>query len=158
MARTRDDDPFAIVPGRAEGYTRGEHGTLRNSRFVDMSNRLPAGGYLTTAEDLARFAKAFMADELVSAETRAVMLEPQRTRSGEVVAYGLGWGLFPGEDWYGEKEAFHGGMTPQVSGVLYLIPRRRFAAAILTNLEGVSERTELAAQIAKIALHLGKRP
>lgn len=158
MARTRDDDPFAIVPGRAEGYTRGEDGTLRNSRFVDMSNRLPAGGYLTTAEDLARFAKAFMAGELVSAETRAVMLEPQRTRGGEVVAYGLGWGLFPGEDWYGEKEAFHGGMTPQVSGVLYLLPRRQFAVAILTNLEGVSERTELAAQIAKIALNLGERP
>ena len=64
-------------------------------------------------------------------------------------------GLFPGEDWYGEQEAFHGGITPGVSTVLYLLPNRRFAVAIMMNLEGVGDRVGLAAQIAKLVLELG---
>ena len=64
-------------------------------------------------------------------------------------------GLFPGEDWYGEREAFHGGITPGVSTVLYLLPDRRFAVAIMMNLEGVGDRVGLAAQIAKLVLELG---
>lgn len=157
MTSTRDDDPSVIIPRRAGGYLLGEDGRLRNSRAVDMSSKLPAGGFVTTAEDLARFAAAVMNHRLISAETLEQMLEPVQLRSGSVVENGLGWGLFPGEDWYGEREAFHGGVTPQVSGTLYLLPGRRFAVAILTNLEGVPGRTALAAEIAKVVLNLGEK-
>ncbi|MGH7539895.1 MAG: serine hydrolase domain-containing protein [Gemmatimonadota bacterium] len=154
MSATRDDDPRAIIPHRAGGYTRDSTGALGNARFTDMSNRLPAGGFVTTAEDLARFAIAFMDDRLLADSTRRAMLEPQRTTSGEVVPFGLGWGLFPGEEWYGLKEAFHGGQTPGVSGMLYLIPERRFAVALLSNLQGMDERVDLSARIAVIVLDL----
>ena len=156
MESTRDDDPAAIIPRRAEGYYLAENGELRNARAVDMSSKLPAGGFITTAEDLARFAIALMDHRVVQAETLEQMLTPVQLRSGEVVGNGLGWGLFPGEDWYGEREAFHGGVTPQVSGMLYLLPDRRFAIAILMNLEGVPGRTELSANIAKVVLGLGR--
>ena len=155
MHRTRDDDPSALIPRRAAGYLLTEDGELRNSRAVDMSSKLPAGGFITTAEDLARFAIALMDHRLIQAGTFEQMITPVRLRSGEVVGNGLGWGLFPGEDWYGEREAFHGGVTPQVSGTLYLLPDRRFAVAILTNLEGVPGRTELSAHIARVVLGLG---
>lgn len=153
---TRDDDAFALIPQRASGYSLTDQGELRKARMVDMSNRLPAGGFVTTAEDLARFAAALLNGQLVNRATLEEMLTPQKTKDGKIVPYGLGWGLFPGEDWYGEKEAFHGGVTPQVSGMLYLLPGRRFAVAFITNLEGVPERTELAAQIAKVVLGLKK--
>ena len=154
MPHTQVDDPYLIIPGRAAGYRRNETGKLCNAFFVDMSNKIPAGGYLTTAEDLACFAAAFMNGELLSPESVALMLEPQRTLDGDTIPYGLGWGLFPGEDWYGEREAFHGGITPGVSAMLYLLPDRRFAVAILMNMEGISGRVGLAAKIAKIALEL----
>lgn len=154
MADTRDDDPRAVIPRRAAGYVRDSAGGLGNARFADMSNRLPAGGFVTSVEDLARFAIAFMDGTLVSDSTRRAMLEPQRTANGEVVPYGLGWGLFPGEDWYGLAEAFHGGGTPGVSGMLYLIPERRFAVALLANLEGLDERVDLCARIARVVLGL----
>lgn len=157
MRSTREDDPSAIIPRRAEGYLRTEDGELRNSLAVDMSSKLPAGGFVTTAEDLALFAAAVMNHELISKKTLDQMLEPVRLRNGDEAEYGLGWGLFPGETWYGEREAFHGGVTPQVSGMLYLLPDRRFAVAILTNLEGVPGRTALAAEIAKVVLKLGKQ-
>jgi serine beta-lactamase-like protein LACTB, mitochondrial len=156
MLNTRDDNPFAIIPNRAAGYIFNEKGELQNSRHIDMSNRMPAGGFLTTAEDLALFAAAFMEKKLVNQKTVEQMLTPQKTKGGKTLDYGLGWGLFPAEDWYGEKEAFHGGQSPQVSNMLYLLPGRRFAVAIQTNLEGVPDRTGLAAEIAKIVLDLGK--
>lgn len=154
MTSTRDDDPAVLTPRRAAGYLLSEDGTLRNSRAVDMSSKLPAGGFITTAEDLVRFAAAVMDHRLIGAETLEQMLTPVQLRDGEVVGNGLGWGLFPGEEWYGEREAFHGGVTPQVSGTLYLLPDRRFAVAILTNLESVPGRTTLAAEIAKVVLGL----
>lgn len=156
MTRTRDDDPAALIPRRAEGYIVGADGVLENSRRVDMSSKMPAGGFITTAEDLARFAAAVMGHQLIRKETLEQMLTPTTLRDGEVTGYGLGWGLFPGEDWYGEREAFHGGVTPQVSGMLYMLPDRHFAVAILTNLEDVSGRTALAAEIAKEVLGLGE--
>ncbi len=151
MTDTRDDDPRALVPRRAEGYILVD-GELHNSRAVDMSSKLPAGGYVTTAVDLARFAMAVMKHELVSPETLDQMMTPVRLRDGEVVPYGLGWGLFPGEEWLGSREAFHGGVTPQVGGMLYLLPDRETAVALLMNLESVSGRTALAAEIAGIVL------
>lgn len=151
MSDTRDDDPRALIPRRAEGYVIVD-GELRNSRAVDMSSKLPAGGYVTTAVDLASFAVAVMSHELVSPETLDQMMTPVRLRDGEVVPLGLGWGLFPGEEWLGSREAFHGGVTPQVSGMLYLLPERQTAVALFMNLESVSGRTALAAEIAGIVL------
>jgi len=155
MTSTRDDDPSAIIPRRAGGYRLLPTGELANARQVDMSNKMPAGGFITTAPDLVAFASAAMDGTLIRKETFARMIEPQRTVSGEVLSYGIGWVLFPDDLWYGEKEAFHGGGTPGVSGFLYLLPGRRFAVAILANLEDVEDRVGLAAQIARIALNLG---
>ncbi len=157
MTSTRDDDPAAVIAGRARGYVLTAGGALANSRAVDMSSKMPAGGFVTTVEDLARFAAAIMSGRLVSTDTLAQMLTPVRLTDGTTAPYGLGWGLFPGETWYGFREAFHGGSTPQVSGVLYLLPDARFAVAILTNLENVPERTALAAEMARIVLGLGSR-
>lgn len=155
MTSTRDDDPAAIIPRRSPGYVVTDDGTLANSRAVDMSSKMPAGGFITTAPDLARFAAAVMGHRLLSAESFEQMLIPGRLKNGETTGYGLGWGLFPDETWYGEREAFHGGGTPQVSGMLYLLPDRRFAVAFLTNREEVPERVRLAAEIAKVVLGLG---
>ena len=82
------------------------------------------------------------------------MLTPQSTSSGKIIDYGLGWGLFPNEEWYGQREAFHGGGTPRVSGIIYLLPDVKFAVVMLMNLEGVSGRVDLSARIAKEVLQL----
>ena len=150
MTATRDDDPFAIIADRARGYTFVE-GKLRNAQMVDMSNRLPAGGYITTVEDLARFAAAVMAGRLVRADTFQQMTTPARLPDGRRVEYGLGWGLEL-EEWHEDVWTFHGGSSPGVSGMLALMPRHRFAVAILTNLEEMPDRSELCADVARIVL------
>ena len=154
MVSTQADNPYKIIANRSQGYQKNRGGDIINSEYVDMSNKLPAGGFITTAEDLALFAASFMGNTLVNKQTKELMLTPQKTSKNELIDYGLGWGLFPNEKWYGQREAFHGGGTPKVSGMLYLLPDIEFGVVVLMNLEGVSERVDLAAKIAIAVLNL----
>jgi serine beta-lactamase-like protein LACTB len=139
MTSTRDDDPAAIIPNRAAGYIH-EKGALRNAFHVDMSNRLPAGGFITTVGDLARFAANFIDCKLVSCPTRDAMLAEQRLTNRDVVNYGLGWAIDEDAAGHVTGAAFHGGSSPGVSGMLYIVPKERLAVVVLTNLEDAPER------------------
>lgn len=149
MTSSRADDPAAIVPHRAAGYASVE-GELRNATHVDMSNRLPAGGYLTTAPDLARFAARFLDDTLVSRATREAMLTHTALRGGSTVNYGLGWSIGEDEEGRADGTASHGGSSPGASGMLYIEPGRRLGVVFLTNLESAPERGQTARAIAEI--------
>jgi CubicO group peptidase (beta-lactamase class C family) len=145
MQDARDDDALAIVPGRAGGYARDGGGRLRRSVFSDTSGKLPAGGLLASAPDLARFGGALLRGELLAPATAAQMCTATTTRTGESVSVGLG----PRVTRYrGQLECWQQGAQPQVSGLLYLRPSRGVSVAILCNLEGVPDALlELARQI-----------
>jgi len=149
MERAQVDDVFAIIPNRARGYQKASTGELRNSALADTSNKIPGGGLVATAEDVARFAMALQGGVLLQKDTLARMMTRQATRDGRVTGTGLG--LFLGER-EGVREAWHTGGQPQVSTVLYMQPNRRVAVALLTNLEGIGPvLLDLARQIAAIA-------
>lgn len=155
MASTREDDPRAIVPNRARGYVLHE-GILENSGWADMSSKLPAGGWVTTAPDLVRFMIAWMDGKYVSPQTEALMLTPYvlpRNR-GTVDGFGLGWFL---DDFHGLRAGLHGGGTPQVSGIAYFVPEKRFAVAGVFNLQDIAgaKRVALAKAIAEAVLSMG---
>ncbi|HEX9162464.1 MAG TPA: serine hydrolase domain-containing protein [Thermoanaerobaculia bacterium] len=155
MTSTRDDDPSAIVPHRAAKYTMSG-GKLQNAPAIDMSNRMPAGGYLTTAVDLANLAAALMNGRLVKPATLAAMLAPARLKTGETANYGLGWGV-ENEEWHGDRWVFHGGSSPGASGFVAMMPKHRFAVVFLTNLDELSGRAELAEDVARLVLGFGPR-
>lgn len=155
MTSTRDDDPAAIVPHRAAKYTVIE-GRMQNAPAIDMSNRLPAGGYLTTAVDLGRFIEALLDERLVKRSTLDAMTTPARLPSGETVPYGLGWGVET-EEWHGDRWVYHGGSSPGASGFLAMMPKHRFGVVFLTNLENLVGRPELAEDIARVVLDFGPR-
>jgi CubicO group peptidase (beta-lactamase class C family) len=144
MGQTRIDSPYDLIARRARGYTllgvrekwagRPPTGPLRNCDFLDASYKLPGGGLVSTAEDLARFAVALGSGVLVRRETFEAMSTRQRTRSGEDTPYGLGWYVEGIEGHTGV--VWHGGVQKGVTSTLYLVPRDHFAVAILTNLEG----------------------
>jgi len=152
MTSTRQDDPRAIIPNRAAGYIL-ENGELKVSRWADMSAKLPAGGWVTTAPDLVRFLQAWMAGKFVSDSTRTQMLTPYvlPRHGGTVDGYGMGWFL---DLYHGMRAGFHGGGTPQVSGIAFFVPEKRLAIAGIFNLENIpgKDRIELAEAIADIVL------
>jgi CubicO group peptidase (beta-lactamase class C family) len=150
MRDTRDDDPSAVIPNRADGFVR-TNGELRRAVLADLSNRMPAGGYATTVVDLARFLESVLDHRSIGAESFKRMITPTRLSTGEIVPYGLGWGVEL-EPWHEDAYVFHGGSTPGASGLLVPMPAHRFALAFLTNLENTPERSEFAEAITKLVL------
>jgi CubicO group peptidase (beta-lactamase class C family) len=145
------DDVFALVPHRAQGYQKAAGGELFNSSLSDTSNRVPGGGLVATAEDVARFALALHSGALLKQETREQMFIRQRTRDGKPTGYGLGWAVGTQR---GRHEAYHIGGQPRVSTVLYLVPESGVAVVFLSNLEGVgTPLLDVARQVAEIVSH-----
>lgn len=134
MTTARAGDLEPIIPRRARGYVRVRGGTLRNSRPADPSNKTPGGGLCGSAEDAARFAAALMGGRLLPGGSRAAMFTPQKTRDGRTTDYGLGWSLLRDT---GRLEVCHAGHTEGVSTMLYVLPDRQFAVALMANLEDV---------------------
>ena len=152
MASTRDDDPRAIIPNRARGYII-ENGVMKNSGWTDMSAKMAAGGWVTTASDLVRFMTAWMDGKFVSAKTQALMLTPYvlPRHGGTVDGFGMGWFL---DDYHGMRAGFHGGGTPQVSGIAFFVPEKHIAIAGVFNLQDIDggKRIALAEAIADVIL------
>ncbi|HEX6700177.1 MAG TPA: serine hydrolase domain-containing protein [Gaiellaceae bacterium] len=76
---------------RATFYEIEDSGGVRVAPPIDLSDRLPAGGFLATADDLARFGAALTSGRLVDPSTRDMMFTSQRTTAGEETGYGLGF-------------------------------------------------------------------
>jgi hypothetical protein len=86
-----------------------------------------------------RFATSLFGGRLLADSALRAMVRPHLGADGRPVGGGavrLGWAL---AEWHGVREVMHGGGTPQVSGLLYLLPARRFAVASPMNLEGASD-------------------
>jgi serine beta-lactamase-like protein LACTB, mitochondrial len=143
MSETRPDDVGAVIPHRAAGYVR-KNGAYQNSGLADTSYKLPSGGWVSTAPDMARFAVALFDDRLLRPDTRALMFTEQKTRSGSGTGYALGWGVWTHQ---GVRVAAHSGGQQRVSTLIYLEPERRFAVILLCNLEDV----DLAATAMRLA-------
>jgi serine beta-lactamase-like protein LACTB, mitochondrial len=132
MTATLADDPRPIIPHRARGYEKTKADELENAPFFDPSDRLPGGGWLSTSEDLARFAAAVMSGKLVTSATLEEVWKPLTTRDNGS-GYGLGWEIRTFE---GHRMVAHNGGQTGTSTSLKLVPDRQLAVAVMTNLEG----------------------
>ena len=150
LYRLQVDDVYTIIPNRAQGYQKTQSGQLRNSGLADTSYKIPGGGFISTVEDLAKFAIAMQAGVIVKKETLDKMWAKQTLKDGKFSPYGLGWGI--GEHG-GMKEVSHGGAQQRVSTYLYMLPEKGLAVAVMSNLEGAGNGLgKLSAQIADILL------
>ena len=141
MQHTYVDDIYAIIPNRAHGYTPRVFavfdGNYRNPILMDSSYKIPGGGLVSTAEDLALFAIAVQNGVLIKPETFAEMTKTQKTRYGRETGYGYGWYVGASGGFANYPDAVsHGGVQPGFTSDLVILPKKRFAIVILTNLEG----------------------
>ncbi|MBX7074464.1 MAG: beta-lactamase family protein [Pirellulales bacterium] len=126
------DNPDTIIPHRAAGYRRGPGRKLLNSFMVNVTNKLPGGGWCGSVVDLARFGIAYQSGKLVSAETLERMWTPQQTNAGETTESGLGCFI---DQEHSPRRVFHSGGQPKVSTFLLLCPERGCAVAVMCNQE-----------------------
>jgi CubicO group peptidase (beta-lactamase class C family) len=137
MMHIRSDDTFAIIPNRTRGYRKTENGDVVNAYLADTSNKIPGGGLISTATDLANFAIATMHGELLTKSTEEEMWNPQKTRDGKSTSYGLGWGI---GELKGKKKIAHDGGQPGTSTDLAMLPELDAAVVVMCNLEEVRAR------------------
>lgn len=145
----RDDDPFDLVRHRAHGYRR-VRGELRNAILADTSNKVPGGGLLGTASDMARFGAALLSGRLLKPATLKALFEPQKLLDGRSTEYTLGLRATKRRN---GREIWHHGGQPRVSNLIYMLPDRGFVVVLLCNLESVSaDLLDLAREIADLVL------
>jgi CubicO group peptidase (beta-lactamase class C family) len=157
MRTITEDDALALVPHRVAGYSRLPDGTFTRAAFRDVSENLPAGGWLSTAEDLARFVAAFESGNLVKPATRDRMLERPELLDGTPAPnpfgspnyyYGAGIMVGPVD---GRLAWFHTGGQTGASALLYWFPDSKIAVALMTNRDGSAIREPLARKLEEIA-------
>ena len=146
MEHTQVDDRFAIIPYRTRFYEKTESGTVRNADFLDSSYKIPGGGWLSSAEDMAHFEVAVLNDKLIRHATRDLMWTPLKPSDGSKDGYGLGWGNRE-ED--GIAIVSHNGGQQGTSTAFLLAPAQRDGVVVLTNMEGIGA-SDLAEEILKI--------
>jgi CubicO group peptidase (beta-lactamase class C family) len=148
MDHTQADDRIAIIPFRTRFYQKTNSGTVENADFLDSSYKIPGGGWISSAEDMAKFAVALLNDKLIKRSTRDLMWTPLKPSDGSEDKYGLGWGV--GNE-NGVKIVGHSGGQQGTSTDFQIAPDQRTAVVVLTNLEEAPS-PQLATEILHILL------
>ena len=127
----------------ASGYTaRGRDGTRRLVPDYRVRGISPAAGFISTVEDLGRFASwQFRVldgdDALLDRNTLREMHRVHWLEPDGDTTYGLGFSV-----WQSDGDTFvgHGGSCPGYRSHLLLRPRDKVATAFMTNGQGVNSR------------------
>jgi CubicO group peptidase (beta-lactamase class C family) len=76
-------------------YELTDSGSTRPAPPIDLSDRLPGGGFLSTARELAVFGSRLADGRVVPRAMTRAMFTSQRTVQGEPTGYGLGFEIHP---------------------------------------------------------------
>jgi len=147
MEHTVADNRFVLIPHRTRFYQKTKSGTVENADFLDSSYKIPGGGWLSSADDMAEFEVAILSDKLINRATRDVMWTPSKPSDGTKIGYALGWGKGEND---GIADVGHSGGQQGTSTAFLIAPEQRAGAVVLCNMESVNAY-DLALEILKIA-------
>jgi serine beta-lactamase-like protein LACTB len=148
MTKALADDHYQIIPFRTRFYSRDKTGSVINADFLDSSYKIPGGGWLSSADDMAAFEAAMLNDRLLKHATTLVMWTPQKLPDGTMSEYALGWGT--GKD-LGVPDVGHGGGQQGTSTFIMIAPEQRAGVVVLINMDG-GEASSLATDLLSLVL------
>jgi CubicO group peptidase (beta-lactamase class C family) len=148
MKHTLVDDRYILIPYRTRFYKKDKSGAVANADFLDPIYKIPGGGWLSSADDMARFEVAILNDTLVKRATRDAMWTPQTPADGTRDEYGLGWGIGKKGDY---ATVGHSGGQQGTSTFIQIAPDQHAGVVVLINMDGV-DASGLGNEILKIAL------
>jgi CubicO group peptidase (beta-lactamase class C family) len=129
LRRTRLEIRGEEVEDRAESYAVLGGGLIR-APAIDNSDAYPSAGFLSTADELARFGWLVASDGVLPPATRELLWSEQTANDGTTTGFGLGW------QWValGERRAVgHGGSHVGATAGLWIVPEARLVVAATAN-------------------------
>jgi CubicO group peptidase (beta-lactamase class C family) len=134
LRSTIEDQPAEIIAQRARFYTRPKDQAVRNAPFVDNSYKWAGGGFLSSAEDLARFGSALLQPGFLKPESLRLLFTSQKSTDGKETGYGMGFFIHPSKS--GQRVYEHSGGSAGGSSQLILYPDAHVVVAMICNFEG----------------------
>ena len=148
MDHTVADRNRPIVANRTRFYVLDDEGEVVNAPYVDNSYKWAGGGFLSTPEDLLRFANGHMAPGYLQAETLELLFASQTLPDGTETDYGIGWRSFSND--HGERIVSHGGGSVGGRTMLTLNRDNGLIVAVVANLSSALMSTDLAGSIEEL--------
>jgi len=133
MIATVPNDPRHPPDGRAAFYVRRSGGGFDPAPATDPSFKLPGAGFLSTAEDMARFGAALLGGELLSDRAKREFFTPVPLRDGTPTPYALGFQVLKEDR---RRLLLQPGGGPGIAGWLAIYPDDGVVVAILSNATG----------------------
>lgn len=155
MVETQADNFFAVIQHRTRFYHKEKSGPVQNAGVLDSSYKIPGGGLISSAVDMARFEAAILTNKLLKPSTRELMWTSQKNADGSLTGYGIGWGV--STKTFNLLTVSHGGGQQGTSTFVVLVPERRAGVVVLTNMDNL-DTGALASDILKIVLNLSGSP
>ncbi|WP_165806686.1 serine hydrolase domain-containing protein [Chitinophaga parva] len=94
------------------------------------------GGLVTTVADLLKYGAAIDRHQFVSAATQAEIFTANRTSTGVITPYGLGWFVQP---YRGDTFYWHYGQSSGQSALFIKVPARELTLVVLCNTDKLSQ-------------------
>ncbi|MEP1094163.1 MAG: serine hydrolase domain-containing protein [Cyclobacteriaceae bacterium] len=91
MKNSTIDDPFKLIPKRVSGYELNVEGEITNARFFDNRYKIPAGGMLSTAEDLVGLGNELLYGEYLNDNSKGLLFTPFKYTVEKESDLGFGW-------------------------------------------------------------------
>ncbi len=91
MDNSTIDDPYRIISNRVSGYELNEKSEIVNARFFDNRYKIPAGGILTTAEDLIAFGNGLLYGDYLNETSKKLLFTPFQYDGEKDSDTGFGW-------------------------------------------------------------------
>lgn len=134
MNTLQPDYQWKRIPHRAVGYRKLKTGKIVPSSDTDVSWKLGGGGFISTIDDLAKFAEGLLQRKLVSKETQQLMFAPHTLADGTTTNYGLG---FKTKEFNGQLTVGHSGSQEKTKTQLAIDLQTQSGVVVMSNSEFV---------------------
>jgi serine beta-lactamase-like protein LACTB, mitochondrial len=131
LSSTVPDLNDSIIDYRSRFYFI-QNDKVKNAPYVDNSYKWAGGGFISTSQDITRFANALLRSDYLSAEVITTFTKPQQLIDGSFTNYGMGF--FSGKDDSGKEYIGHGGGSVGGTSDLVIYPKEKITVVILTNM------------------------
>lgn len=134
MTSTEADWATQDIADRVSFYVRDADGSPVPAPYVDNSYKWAGGGFLSTPEDMIRFAEAHRQPGFLTQDALHFLMTTQVLLDGSATGYGFGW--TSSEDDAGRRLVGHTGGSVGGTTLLTMNPETGVIVAMAINLSG----------------------